>query len=378
MSEPDSHARPASKKRGPTSSVSPEDEFSDPQPVKSSEPKWQRASKEELEKREIITLKKKKTPASDASQEAPSAPGGQAAASAPEKTLDSEHASTEPTAESKTEKDRRPKGDQAPSESENKADDSKKDLLGKKDTNQSEKSPFTLNASTFPSLSSSFLANPMANVKSEYVFGKNFDPSSISPSPSLSTPIQQSPPTIPAEGSAAVRTGEEDDVNLFESEIKLSQYIKEDSKWLDLGYCVLRINENKNANAMFRILVRSDRTLKLLVNSVIIKNLPYKINEKVPTCLRFFAFSSASDASLVLYTARFRKAEDASASLEIIQKCLEKMNASSSISQEPASKSDTKVEPKSESNPESKPESGTDAPTEETKADQDQEAHVKN
>ncbi|TPX49435.1 hypothetical protein SeLEV6574_g01478 [Synchytrium endobioticum] len=91
------------------------------------------------------------------------------------------------------------------------------------------------------------------------------------------TPIEVDP-NAPAATLTPVQveTGEEDEVTVFSAKGKLFNFDKEKNDWNERGAGALHLNQSKNDNHMARLVMRGDKTLRLMLNIRVVRGVSCK------------------------------------------------------------------------------------------------------
>jgi nucleoporin NUP2 len=115
-----------------------------------------------------------------------------------------------------------------------------------------------------------------------------------------------------------VKTGEEEEETLIFKRSKISKFIAETKSYDQVGLGEFKILKNKNTNKC-RILVRSEGSLNVLLNILILKEMKYEIMGDKKNILRIPSINA--NGELETYIARVKTQNDAEELLKTIQNC---------------------------------------------------------
>lgn len=137
-------------------------------------------------------------------------------------------------------------------------------------------------------------------------------------------------------------TGEENESTLFDGYAKLYEFDNATKNWTERGVGQFRINHLKDeAKQVYRLLMRTQTTLKLILNSPLFASMTALPMDKQPTCIKFTAIpipgstvkgadeageaaveANHANPGIALFNVRFKTAETAALALKTINDAL--------------------------------------------------------
>jgi len=112
------------------------------------------------------------------------------------------------------------------------------------------------------------------------------------------------------------QSGEEDETNVLQQSAKLYIFELTKKNWVERGKGLFKVNSSKE-NSICRMLMRQEKTMRLMLNSRLWKDLGIeKMNDKT---IRFIVPSVENPAQLETCSVRFASAEVASHVLKLLE-----------------------------------------------------------
>lgn len=164
-------------------------------------------------------------------------------------------------------------------------------------------------------------------------------------------------PVIALPDLIEVKTGEEDEVALFEHRAKLLRFVKESKEWKDRGIGNMKVLVSKTDPNKVRLLMRREQVLKLCCNQMLAKDTKFVQLPNTDTALSWYGQDySENELQVEMLAVRFKTAEICQRFHQAILDAQEKMrggddspsgdNSSAPAAAAPTSKTDTGSQPK--------------------------------
>lgn len=117
-------------------------------------------------------------------------------------------------------------------------------------------------------------------------------------------------PVIALPDLIEVRTGEEDELVVFEHRAKLLRFVKESKEWKDRGIGNMKVLVSKSDPNKVRLLMRREQVLKLCCNQMITKDTKFNKLPNSETALSWYGQDySENELQLEMLAVRFKTAE---------------------------------------------------------------------
>ena len=92
-------------------------------------------------------------------------------------------------------------------------------------------------------------------------------------------------PVIPLPALVDVKTGEENEITLFEHRAKLLRYVKETKEWKERGIGNMKVMVNKEDPNKVRLLMRREQVFKICCNQLLAKDTKFNKMPNTETAL---------------------------------------------------------------------------------------------
>lgn len=117
-------------------------------------------------------------------------------------------------------------------------------------------------------------------------------------------------PVIPLPALVDVKTGEENEITLFEHRAKLLRYVKETKEWKERGIGNIKVMVNKEDPNKVRLLMRREQVLKICCNQLLAKDTKFNKMPNTETALTWFGQDySENELQVEMLAIRFKTAE---------------------------------------------------------------------
>lgn len=95
-------------------------------------------------------------------------------------------------------------------------------------------------------------------------------------------------PVIALPELVEVKTGEENEIVLFEHRAKLLRYVKESKEWKERGIGIMKVMAQKDDRNKVRLLMRREQVLKICCNQILTKDMKFNKMPNTETALTWF------------------------------------------------------------------------------------------
>lgn len=117
-------------------------------------------------------------------------------------------------------------------------------------------------------------------------------------------------PVISLPDLVEVKTGEENEIILFEHRAKLLRYVKESKEWKERGIGNIKLMLNKDDPNKVRLLMRREQVLKLCCNQMLAKDTKFNKLPKTETAMSWFGQDfSENELQVEMFAVRFKTAD---------------------------------------------------------------------